>query len=60
MTDVKNEYGVVGLGRMGDFLAWQALDKGIRVVEHYREPRYRRGPALLAPRVGDTVLVSST
>src|SRR5919199_2427811 len=32
MTEVKNEYGVVGLGRMGGNLSRQALEKGIRVV----------------------------
>ena len=32
MTDVKHEFGVVGLGRMGGDLALQALGKGMRVV----------------------------
>jgi 6-phosphogluconate dehydrogenase len=32
MTEAKNEYGVVGLGRMGGNLARQALEKGTRVV----------------------------
>jgi 6-phosphogluconate dehydrogenase len=32
MTEARNEYGVVGLGRMGGNLARQALEKGIRVV----------------------------
>jgi 6-phosphogluconate dehydrogenase len=32
MMEAKNEYGVVGLGRMGGNLARQALEKGIRVV----------------------------
>ena len=32
MTDVKREFGVVGLGRMGGGLALQAREKGIRVV----------------------------
>jgi 6-phosphogluconate dehydrogenase len=32
MTEARNEYGVVGLGRMGGNLALQALEKGIRVV----------------------------
>ncbi len=32
MTQAKNEYGVVGLGRMGGNLARQALEKGLRVV----------------------------
>jgi len=32
MTEAKNEYGVVGLGRMGGNLARQALEKSIRVV----------------------------
>lgn len=32
MTEVKKEYGVVGLGRMGGNLARQALEKGMRVV----------------------------
>jgi len=32
MTDVKREFGVVGLGRMGGGLAMQARDKGIKVV----------------------------
>jgi 6-phosphogluconate dehydrogenase len=32
MTEVRKEYGVVGLGRMGGNLARQALEKGIRVV----------------------------
>jgi 6-phosphogluconate dehydrogenase (decarboxylating) len=30
MTKAKNEYGVVGLGRMGGNLSRQALEKGIR------------------------------
>src|SRR5713226_4564117 len=33
MTDVKREYGVVGLGRMGGNLARQALEKGIHLVD---------------------------
>ena len=32
MADVKREFGVIGLGRMGGGLALQARDKGIRVV----------------------------
>jgi len=32
MTEAKDEYGVVGLGRMGGNLSRQALEKGIRVV----------------------------
>jgi 6-phosphogluconate dehydrogenase len=32
MTEVEDEYGVVGLGRMGGNLSRQALEKGIRVV----------------------------
>ncbi len=32
MTDVKREFGVVGLGRMGGGLALQAREKGIRIV----------------------------
>src|SRR5919199_758353 len=32
MMEAENEYGVVGLGRMGGNLARQALEKGIRVV----------------------------
>jgi 6-phosphogluconate dehydrogenase len=32
VTEARNEYGVVGLGRMGGNLARQALEKGIRVV----------------------------
>ncbi|HKF37414.1 MAG TPA: decarboxylating 6-phosphogluconate dehydrogenase [Ktedonobacteraceae bacterium] len=36
MTDVKREYGVVGLGRMGGNLARQALEKGIGVVGYTR------------------------
>src|SRR4028119_1339826 len=32
MTEAKNEFGVVGLGRMGGDLALQALEKGMRVV----------------------------
>ena len=32
MTEVGNEYGVIGLGRMGGNLARQALEKGTRVV----------------------------
>jgi len=40
MAQVKQEYGVVGLGRMGGNLAYQALEKGIRVVGyvHKHEP----------------------
>jgi len=37
MTEARNEYGVVGLGRMGGNLARQALEKGIRVVGHTLE-----------------------
>ncbi len=37
MTEARNEYGVVGLGRMGGTLARQALEKGIRVVGHTLE-----------------------
>ena len=32
MTEAKDEYGVMGLGRMGGNLSRQALEKGIRVV----------------------------
>jgi 6-phosphogluconate dehydrogenase len=32
MSDVKREFGVVGLGRMGGGLSLQARDKGIRIV----------------------------
>ena len=32
MAEARNEYGVVGLGRMGGNLARQALEKDIRVV----------------------------
>jgi 6-phosphogluconate dehydrogenase len=32
MSDVKREFGVVGLGRMGANLSLQALEKGIQVV----------------------------
>ncbi|MEE8470610.1 MAG: NADP-dependent phosphogluconate dehydrogenase [Dehalococcoidia bacterium] len=32
MADVKREFGIVGLGRMGANLALQALEKGMRVV----------------------------
>jgi len=32
MADVRREFGVVGLGRMGANLSLQALEKGIRVV----------------------------
>jgi len=32
MADVKREFGVIGLGRMGGGLALQARDKGIRIV----------------------------
>jgi 6-phosphogluconate dehydrogenase len=32
MADVKREFGVVGLGRMGGGLALQAREKGIRIV----------------------------
>jgi len=40
MAQVKQEYGVVGLGRMGGNLAHQALEKGMRVVGyvHKHEP----------------------
>ena len=37
MTGARNEYGVVGLGRMGGNLALQALERGIRVVGHTLE-----------------------
>ena len=36
MTDVKREYGVVGLGRMGGNLARQAMEKGMHVVGYTR------------------------
>ena len=32
MVEVKREFGVVGLGRMGANLSLQALEKGLRVV----------------------------
>src|SRR5450432_208068 len=32
MADVKREFGVIGLGRMGGGLALQARDKGMKVV----------------------------
>src|SRR5215211_4271568 len=32
MMEVRNEYGVIGLGRMGGNLARQAMEKGTRVV----------------------------
>jgi len=32
MAKVKREYGVVGLGRMGDNLSLQAMEKGIKVA----------------------------
>ncbi|HSE84315.1 MAG TPA: decarboxylating 6-phosphogluconate dehydrogenase [Thermodesulfobacteriota bacterium] len=34
MKDIKREFGVVGLGRMGGNLSLNALEKGIRVVGH--------------------------
>jgi 6-phosphogluconate dehydrogenase len=37
MTEVKREYGVVGLGRMGGNLALQAMEKGIKVVGFVRK-----------------------
>jgi 6-phosphogluconate dehydrogenase len=37
MTEAKNEYGVIGLGRMGGNLALQSLERGIRVVGHTLE-----------------------
>ncbi len=37
MTEAKNEFGVVGLGRMGGDLALQALEKGMRVVGSMRK-----------------------
>lgn len=37
MTEVKNEFGVVGLGRMGGDLVLQALEKGMRVVGSTRK-----------------------
>ncbi len=36
MTNVKREYGVVGLGRMGGNLARQAMEKGMHVVGYTR------------------------
>src|SRR3989442_5382337 len=36
MTDVKREYGVVALGRMGGNCARQAMEKGIKVVGYTR------------------------
>lgn len=37
MAKVKREYGVVGLGRMGDNLSLQAMEKGIKVVGFVRK-----------------------
>jgi len=37
MTEVKREYGVVGLGRMGGNLALQAMEKDIKVVGFVRK-----------------------
>ena len=37
MTEAKNEFGVVGLGRMGGDLVLQALEKGMRVVGSTRK-----------------------
>ena len=37
MTEARDEYGIVGLGRMGGNLALQALERGIRVVGHTLE-----------------------
>ena len=37
MAEVKREYGVVGLGRMGGNLALQAMEKGIKVVGFVRK-----------------------
>ena len=32
MADMKREFGIIGLGRMGANLSLQALEKGMRVV----------------------------
>src|SRR3712207_3983130 len=32
VTETRNEYGVIGLGRMGGNLARQAMEKGMRVI----------------------------
>ncbi len=32
MVEVKRQFGIVGIGRMGANLSLQALEKGIRVV----------------------------
>ncbi|CAA9454998.1 MAG: 6-phosphogluconate dehydrogenase, decarboxylating [uncultured Rubrobacteraceae bacterium] len=37
MTEAKNEFGVVGLGRMGGDLVLQALERGMRVVGFTRK-----------------------
>ncbi len=37
MTEARNEFGVVGLGRMGGNLVRQALEKGMRVVGSTRK-----------------------
>lgn len=37
MAQVEKEYGVVGLGQLGENLARQALRKGMRVVGHMRK-----------------------
>ena len=37
MTEARDEYGIVGLGRMGGNLALQALERDIRVVGHTLE-----------------------
>src|SRR5688572_354545 len=36
MMETKNEYGVIGLGRMGGNLAHQAMEKAMRVVGYTR------------------------
>ena len=52
MGQVKQEYGVVGLGRMGGNLAYQALEKGMRVVGyvHEHEPTELLKAGLVAVR----------
>lgn len=56
MTNVKKEFGIVGLGRMGGNLALQALEKGMRVVGFERKtasPELLRAGVVMAEQLSD-------
>ncbi len=54
MVEVKREFGVIGLGRMGANLSLQALEKGMRVVGYdlngFGGHKYGHDPATVRER----------